>query len=278
MKPDDGHESSHADAEKTVRDVLSTSSQLPAFLTRRGDIRIVVLCGDIPFNEGLLGGIPHITLCVQDDLLEKIRELEEENGKLRESSLIDDLTELGNTRFFWMQLKTELARTKRTGLPCTLMMMDLDNFKELNDTLGHVEGDSFLALFGKLLRENSRSTDLPCRYGGDEFGLIMPATSLSEALKSANRLRNLPTRIPQRSTLPVSLSIGIAEYTHYSSFDATEFVRAADSALYKAKRGGKNRIEIDEASGAALGADHEVGRDEKDALFQNYKDDSMSGE
>ena len=256
----------------TLSDVLSTSGKLPAFPTGRGDIRIVVLYGDTPFDEGLLSGIPHLTLRAQDDLLEKIRELEEENRKLKESSLIDDLTGLGNTRFFWIQLKTELARTKRTGLPCTLIMMDLDNFKELNDTRGHVEGDSFLALFGKLLRENSRSTDLPCRYGGDEFGLIMPATSLTEALKSANRFNNLLTSIPQRSTPPISLSIGIAEYTHYSSFDATEFVCAADSALYKAKRGGKNRIEIDEASEAAPLADHEVGREEKDALFQNYTD------
>ena len=105
-----------------------------------------------------------------------------------------------------------MARTKGPS-SCTLMMIDLDNFKCLNDTFGHLEGDRSSRKIGRIMRDKSRTTDLPCRYGGDEFALIMPATSVGDALKTGDRLRSILADMPQKSDPPVSLSIGIAEYT-----------------------------------------------------------------
>jgi diguanylate cyclase (GGDEF)-like protein len=206
-----------------------------------------------------------------EDLLRKIAELEEENNKLRSLSLIDNLTGCGNKRYFWMQLETEMARTKRTGLPCTLMMIDLDNFKKLNDSFGHLAGDRFLEDFGGIIRDNSRSTDIPCRYGGDEFALIMPATTVIEAKKSGERLRIKLAGIAQKIDPPISLSIGISEYTHFSSSTMNDFMDAADGALYEAKKAGKNQIRIDRNWREFSVDAGEVTSDEKDALFTHYE-------
>jgi diguanylate cyclase (GGDEF)-like protein len=166
-----------------------------------------------------------------------------------------------------MQLEIEMARTKRTGLPCSLMMVDLDNFKLLNDAFGHLEGDSFLAEFGRIMRDNSRPTDLICRYGGDEFALIMPATTVEDALKTSERFRKMLADMPQKTNPRISLSIGISEYTRFSAYGMNEFIHAADTAMYKAKKGGKNRTCIDEKWERTVRQDNEVSRDEKEALM-----------
>jgi len=235
-------------------------------------VTVVIVCdGPEPFDEKTLGATPHITMHMEDDLLQKIKELNEENARLRSLSLIDSLTGLGNKRFFWMQLETEMARTRRTGHSCTLTIIDLDNFKCLNDKFGHLEGDKFLSDFAGALRNNSRSTDLPCRYGGDEFAVIMPATSLIDALKTGDRLKNILADMPQKSNPAISLSIGIAEYAASSTYSPHEFVLSADRTLYEAKEGGKNRISIDPNwKGTAL-EDNEVNQDERDALFMDYE-------
>ncbi len=242
-------------------------------------VSIIVLCdGPTPFDEGVLGATPHVTMRMEDDLLQKIRELHEENVKLRSLSLIDNLTGLSNRRFFWMQLATEMARTKRTGDSCTLMMVDLDNFKCLNDSFGHLEGDKFIEEFGRIMRNNSRSTDLPCRYGGDEFALIMPATSVADALKTGERLKSILADMPQRSNPPISLSIGIAEYTSFSPYSMNDFVRAADMAMYEAKGGGKNQIRVDHNWNSSSCEENEVNRDERDALFTDYLNVAPGGD
>jgi len=260
---------------KTVCDLLKEHGETSRFITEGStekQVSLIVLCdGSAPFDEEVLGATPHITMRMEDDLLQKIKELHEENVKLQSLSLIDNLTGLSNKRFFWMQLETEMARTKRTGHPCTLMMIDLDNFKCLNDTLGHLEGDKFLEEFGRIMHDNSRSTDLPCRYGGDEFALIMPATSVTDASKTGERLRSILADMPQESIPPISLSIGIAEYAPLSPYGMNEFVRAADMALYEAKGGGKNQIRIDRNWKKTALEDNEVNRDEKDALFTGYQ-------
>jgi diguanylate cyclase (GGDEF)-like protein len=260
---------------KTVSDLLKEHGEISRFITEgmaEKHISLIVLCdGSTPFDEEVLAATPHITMRMEDDLLQKIKELHEENVKLRSFSLIDNLTGLSNKRFFWMQLETEMARTKRTGHSCTLMMIDLDNFKRLNDTLGHLEGDKFLEEFGRIMHDNSRSTDLPCRYGGDEFALIMPATSVAYASKTGERLKNILADVPQESIPPISLSIGIAEYAPLSPYGMHEFVRAADMALYEAKGGGKNQIRIDRNWKKITLEDNEVNPDEKDALFTGYQ-------
>ncbi len=274
-RPKSHHDLTHGNEKRTVYDLLKEHEKTSRFITggaAKKQVSIIVLCdGPAPFDEEVLGATPHVTMSIEDDLLQEIKELHEENLRLRSLSLIDNLTGLGNKRFFWMQLATEMARTRRTGHSCTLMMLDLDNFKCLNDAFGHLEGDEFLEAFGRIMHDNSRSTDLPCRYGGDEFALIMPATSVTDALRTGERLKNILADMPQRSDPPVSLSIGIAEYTAFSPYDMNEFVRAADMAMYEAKGGGKNQIHIDRHWKKITFEDDEVNRDEKDALFTDYR-------
>jgi diguanylate cyclase (GGDEF)-like protein len=259
---------------ETAADLLKEHAKA-SHLAKKGvtgeKVSVIVLCDDsVPFDEAVLGATPYVRLDVKDSLLKKIKELHEENMKLRSLALIDNLTGLGNKRFFWMQLETEMARTKRTGHPCTLVMIDLDNFKGLNDRFGHLEGDRFLEEFGKIMRDNSRSTDLPCRYGGDEFALVMPATSVAHTLKTAERLRTILANMPQKSDPPVTLSVGVSEYTPSSPYTAKKLVRAADMALYEAKREGRNRICVDRNWKEVTLEENEVSGDEKDALFKKY--------
>ena len=232
---------------------------------------IVLYANPAPSDMKILEATPHISLEADDDLLRKIMELQEENVRLQSLSLIDNLTGLYNNRFFWSQLEIELTRTRRTGHPCSIMMIDLDNFKTLNDTLGHLEGDRFLVEFGRIMHDNSRSTDLIYRYGGDEFAIIMPATSAAEAFKTGERIRRRLEDLPQKTDPAISLSIGISEYAQYSSDDINEFVHAADLAMYEAKKGGKNRICIDRRIEEAALMTAEVNPDEKEFLLKKHK-------
>jgi diguanylate cyclase (GGDEF)-like protein len=184
----------------------------------------------------------HLVMAPADDLLDKVVQLKKENNNLRSLTLTDALTGLYNTRFFTMQLEIEIARTRRTGQPSSMMMIDLDNFKLLNDTMGHVHGNRFLLKTATTLREQLRPTDIVCRYGGDEFAVIMPATDLFDAARIATRLQQAIAAIPLKKLLPVSASIGVAEYSAASKGGSDEFVHQADMALYKAKKNGKNQV------------------------------------
>lgn len=177
-----------------------------------------------------------------EDPAKRIAELEQENEHLRSLSLTDGLTGLYNYRFFAKQLEVEIGRTKRTGQPCSLMMIDLDDFKLLNDTLGHDEGNNVLVKVGHVIRENMRPTDILCRYAGDEFAVIMPATVLFDALRIGERLREALAEIPQKLDSPFSASIGLAEHDPASAHVVSDFFNMADKALYKAKKKGKNSI------------------------------------
>ncbi|RLB82505.1 MAG: hypothetical protein DRH17_05680 [Deltaproteobacteria bacterium] len=183
-----------------------------------------------------------IVIDIHGDLIKRLAEVENENKHLRSLSLIDALTGLYNYRFFSKQLEIEMARTRRTLHPCSLMMIDLDNFKLLNDTYGHVEGNKFLVKVTETLSQKVRPTDILCRYGGDEFAVIMPETGLFDAMHIGQRLRESVSRIPWKLDHPVSASIGLAEYDPSTEQGVSEFMDMADRALYKAKKSGKNKI------------------------------------
>ena len=164
--------------------------------------------------------------------------------RFKEMSITDELTELYNSRHFFSRLKAEIERTDRYGHPLTLLMLDLDNFKQYNDTFGHLGGDSVLAETGNIIRKSIRSTDSAYRYGGEEFTVILPESSRQEALYIAERIRksfeNEALFNHKKGGLRVTVSIGVAQYIAGEELSA--FIKRADENMYAAKNVGKNTI------------------------------------
>ncbi len=151
------------------------------------------------------------------------------------SAMTDALTGIYNKAYFLEALKNEVARSQRSQRPISLVMFDLDNFKEHNDAYGHVEGDNLLRQLGEILRATIRAIDVPARYGGEEFTIILPETSHDHAFAFAERLRGIVME-----KFPATISIGIATCMNASVSPET-LLKEADRALYAAKREGKNR-------------------------------------
>ena len=164
---------------------------------------------------------------------------------LRIQSIRDPLTGLFNRRYLEESLIRELANCERRGSSLSVMMLDLDHFKAFNDLNGHAGGDALLAEFGHLLREHARTEDIPCRYGGEEFTLILPEAGKEAALQCAARLgekvRQLHVHYLGKELPAVTVSIGIAVYRRGGSDGAEHLLRRADEALYQAKREGRDR-------------------------------------
>lgn len=168
----------------------------------------------------------------------------QKHEKLREQTIRDPLTGLFNRRYLDESLERELSRTKRDGVPLALLMMDIDHFKRLNDTYGHQAGDEVLKRLGSLMSRGARSADLPCRYGGEEFLLVLPNMSLETATERAERW--CETFASERiifggTILSATVSIGVAAAPgHGTTRDS--LIEAADRALYAAKHAGRNRV------------------------------------
>lgn len=266
----------------TIREILSESlSGTPTIAKIKGteSKAVIVLLGHLSPDEKLLvDGTSYRIIDLDEDLLKKIIELHEENAHLRSVALTDSMTGLYNNRFFRIQLDTEMARTRRTGFPCCLLMIDLDNFKKINDTLGHLEGDRFLIQAAKSFTQCVRATDIICRYGGDEFVAILPSTRLFVAIRIANRLKKAVPEIPGATGCNVSASIGIAEFTVSSPWDADEFIQAADTAMYDAKSKGKNQVSIKGRYVRIKTGLESVSPEERDAIFSAYGNEQNQGE
>ena len=223
------------------------------------------------YERQLLEKSPHRVIDLEDDPLKTIVELQEENALLRSMALIDNLTGLYNNRFFRLQLETEMARTRRTGLPCCLLMIDLDNFKMINDTLGHLEGDRFLIQVAQTFSQSVRAIDIVCRYGGDEFVAILPSTRIFVAIRIANRFKKAVSEIPGASGYNVSASIGISEFTVSSPWDVNDFIQAADSAMYDAKSKGRNQVSTRGRYISINQGLESVNPEERKAIFSVYE-------
>jgi diguanylate cyclase (GGDEF)-like protein len=164
---------------------------------------------------------------------------------LREESIRDPLTGLFNRRYMQEALTQEIMKAKRNSRPLAVVMLDLDHFKNLNDTFGHDAGDEALRRLGLLLKTTIRSSDVVCRYGGEEFTLILPETSLNDTLQRMEQLRQdikaLTIRHEGKSIDHLSGSIGIAMYPQHG-LTAEALLKSADEALYRAKRGGRDQV------------------------------------
>lgn len=167
---------------------------------------------------------------------------------LAQRAQVDGLTGLWNRAFFDSRWADEFSRNLRKGHPLSLAMLDIDHFKRINDTHGHATGDVVLVAIAKLLTREGRRSDLVCRYGGEEFAIIMPDTQPAEAMGVCERIRaaiNAATWEFRKSP-PVTMSIGVAGCRGKSTVSADTWVQMSDANLYVAKRGGRNRVVLSE--------------------------------
>jgi diguanylate cyclase (GGDEF)-like protein len=164
--------------------------------------------------------------------------------RLRAQATIDPLTGCHNRRGFDEILSVEFARAKRYGRPLTLVLLDIDHFKGVNDDYGHEVGDHALQRIGRAVRHTFRNTDSASRYGGEEFAIIFPETGKDEGARLAERLRVLIETLPPNAEVPrsVTASFGVSAFPD-DGRDISALIRAADRALYLAKANGRNRVE-----------------------------------
>jgi diguanylate cyclase (GGDEF)-like protein/PAS domain S-box-containing protein len=180
------------------------------------------------------------------DITERVRaerRVQELKDALQEQATHDQLTGLYNRRFLEDTLQRELIRAARERRPLSMIMGDLDHFKAVNDRYGHQAGDAVLRVFGALLKAQARSSDVYCRYGGEEFLLVMPGMTEAAAGERANRLRQTVADTPiefEGHTIRVTASFGVATFPDHGD-DGDALVSAADKALYAAKAAGRNR-------------------------------------
>ena len=169
-------------------------------------------------------------------------------SKILQYATIDALTNLNNRRQFEIRLKQEIATTKRQGNPLCAMMIDIDFFKKVNDTYGHASGDAVLRGVAGIIKSALRESDIPSRYGGEEFAILLPYTHIDEAKIVGERLRkaveeaSIPIDVEgvETKSLKVTISMGLAEFDNQESGE--ELFERADKALYEAKTGGRNRV------------------------------------
>jgi diguanylate cyclase (GGDEF)-like protein len=213
-----------------------------------------VLCIPITYGETLLGALniesrnekafePQDVLILNTlaDLLATALHNAFVFQKLQQQSITDGLTGIKTRRFFWEALTAEWKRASRSGRPFSVVLVDLDKFKEVNDTMGHFEGDLVLARVGRLLEQKSRQQNVVARYGGDEFIILMPETGPDQAQVLAERLRQWIAADPMLNERSITGSFGVASFpTH--GFSAEDVIRVADAGMYVSKRSGGNRV------------------------------------
>ena len=192
-------------------------------------------------NEALKRNLGEI-----EGLEKNLRETDQVHSRLSEQANRDPLTHLYNRRYLDSSLMQALLRSKRAGHPLALIMVDIDHFKKINDTHGHQAGDQILTSLGEQLADMARADDVACRYGGEEFILVLPGMSLDTARSRAEDLRASFARtvvVYGDLNLQATLSIGIAVYPAHGK-SADELIRCADMALYQAKGAGRNRVGV----------------------------------
>jgi len=163
--------------------------------------------------------------------------------KLQQQSITDGLTGIKTRRFFWEALSSEWKRASRSGRPFSVVLIDLDKFKDVNDTFGHLEGDLVLARVGRLLEQRCRQSNVVARYGGDEFVILMPETSVDQAHALAERLRLWLAQDAMLAEHHISGSFGVASFPAHG-FSAEDIIRVADAGMYSAKHSGGNRVSM----------------------------------
>ena len=169
--------------------------------------------------------------------------------RITELAAIDELTRILNRRFGMRRLQEEFTRATRHGTPLSVLMFDIDHFKDFNDTYGHNAGDAVLKVVASILNGNIRAEDMACRYGGEEFVVMLSGAGMNDGALSAERFRRIiETEVIQwgGSNLSVSVSIGVCTYPIVRASASEELITFADKALYAAKEAGRNRVMVND--------------------------------
>ncbi|MCP3951877.1 MAG: GGDEF domain-containing protein [Desulfobacterales bacterium] len=199
-------------------------------------------------------------------------QLQAEHEKLRDLVSIDELTGLFNFRFLKSALEGEMERTRRTGLSTGLIMVDLDHFKKINDTYGHENGNLALQAAARIWINHLRKIDIPCRYGGEEFIIILPNTKIHDAIRAAQRLRAelaAATINLNMDSVHLTASFGVDEYREGEDMTADAFIHRVDMYVLDAKKKGRNRVCYDRRKVARPVT--EVTAEERASLFTKRK-------
>jgi diguanylate cyclase (GGDEF)-like protein len=217
--------------------------------TNRSDVLDCGACGYptcVGHAVAILNGVSTWEMCFP---LQR-RKFQRETERLEAFATIDEVTGLWNRRVFAARLSEEAARSARYGSPLSLVMLDLDDFKDVNDEFGHPAGDTVLEAVGELLKSTLRESDVPIRYGGDEFAVILPGITKTEAFVVAEKLRERLAATPITVTtddrsreVRVTASLGVAS-AGARAVEALSLLEAADSALYQAKASGRNQVRL----------------------------------
>jgi diguanylate cyclase len=194
----------------------------------------------------LTGQVEQVCLVIYDVTNEAVSRLgmQSLNSQLEKISQVDGLTGLCNRRFWDEQFVMEYKRCMRSESPSTLIMLDIDNFKQVNDTYGHPAGDEVIKKLAEIIKKTTRETDFLGRYGGEEFTMILPDTPVANVEFVAERIRRLVekcTVVYDEISIKFTISVGIAGFKQ-SYKDSTQWLDLADKALYQAKALGKNRV------------------------------------
>jgi diguanylate cyclase (GGDEF)-like protein len=215
-----------------------------------------------PYNELELNARIYASLrtkSLQDELRMKNRQLEELLTKVEYMAITDALTGLYNRRRFHETLSKEFERSKRYSSPFSLIIMDLDHFKRINDNYGHQTGDSVLQEMAKIIRKNIRDIDTAARFGGEEFILLAPNTTPQDAITASERIRTNTENnsFAGLNNENLTVSIGISGLPDKSIDNEDKLIKCADIALYRAKKNGRNRIEISDGQSLTLAQDRQ---------------------
>jgi diguanylate cyclase (GGDEF)-like protein len=212
-----------------------------------------VRSGDLTARTGLrhdgeeLGQVGEVFDQMAHALEQRDAELKRALQDLHEQAITDSLTGLVNRRYLREYLPRELMRAKRKDVPLAVVMVDLDYFKRVNDTYGHEAGDLVLRELGALLRRQIRASDIACRFGGEEFALVLPEIPVEDALQRAEAIRaavkGLDLHFAGQPIGRLSASFGIAAFPQHAQ-DADSLLRFADEALYQAKGAGRDRVVV----------------------------------
>ena len=270
-----GHDSDTADTAEEALDLLKennyqvviTDIKLPGMsgleltdlIKKTYNIDVIVMTGfskDYSYEEAISKGASDFVFkpVRMEELMLRLKRVLKERDvakdrdlmleKLQKLAITDDLTKLYNVRYFYSQLDVEVDRSNRYGHPLTLLLMDIDHFKQYNDTFGHLEGDKVLIRFGELVRYCLRVIDSAYRYGGEEFTIILPETTGDEAMNVADRIRKVTEveKMMPQAEKPVSITVSIGVTQYRKDEKLPTFVQRADKAMYMSKQNGRNRV------------------------------------